>query len=66
MLPQPGGGLPIDRREAIWRRLATVNRELDHIVISSRFTIKPSDREWVLMRERIELRRELRKFTDTN
>ncbi len=66
MLPQPGSGLPIDRRQQIWRRLATINRELDHIVISSRFTVQPSDREWVLMRERIELRREMRKLTDTN
>ncbi len=66
MLPRPGGGLPIDRRQTIWQRLATVNRELGHIVDSHRFTTKPSEREWVLMRERIELRRELRKLTDVN
>jgi hypothetical protein len=61
-----GGGLPIDRRQQIWRQITAINRELDYIdAINPKFSIRPSKREIELMAARRELRRELRILSDT-
>lgn len=56
-----------NRLHEIYRQIADITRELDYIdMMSPKFSVKPSDREYRLMAERRELRSEMRKLLDAD